>query len=248
MRNSTTYLNELAFSITRDGNNDRERAVMIHDYVRDQVRYGFTQRFDEASPSETLEAGVGHCNPQTTLFIELLRAVGIEAKYHFVTLTGEILQGVQPNAPALISHGFAEVRLDGRWIAVDSYIVDPAHAAGAAARLAREGREVGYGFHRDGTTNWDGSSSAFSQFADPSMVIEDHGTWDHAEDFFKSSDYLHKLGPINYTTLLGAMPSFMFGLYSGVVDRRLNELRNGGLSAALPIPADIAPQALPLAT
>jgi len=225
MAKATPFINELAQSITRGAQSDRERAVMIHDYVRDTVRYGFTARFDEATPGETLKAGVGHCNPQTDLFVTLLRAVGIAARYHYVTISGEILRGVQPNVPSLISHGFAEVELDGRWLKVDSYIVDPAHADGARARLEQEGRDVGYGFHRRGAVVWDGASDAFSQLADPSMVIEDQGTWETPEDFFSSPGYLHRLGPLSFSTLLGAMPSFMVRLWGGLVDRRLDALR-----------------------
>lgn len=225
MANTMRNLGALVGAIVGDATTERERAVRIHDFVRDRIRYGFTPRFDEATPEETLEAGAGHCNPQTRLFVELARAAGLEARYHFVTIGGEILRGVQPNVPALISHGFAEVKVDGRWLAVDSYIVDRAHAAGARARLEREGREVGYGVHRRGTVVWDGASDAFSQLADPTMILEDHGVWDRAEDFYASPGYAHRVGPLTFTTLLGALPSPAFALWSGIVDRRLEQVR-----------------------
>jgi hypothetical protein len=235
MASTTPFMNELVRTIVGDAATEREQAVRIHDYVRDRVRYGFTPRFDEATPGETLAAGVGHCNPQTRLFVEMARTAGLEARFHFVTIAGEILRGVQPNVPALISHGFAEVKVDGRWRKVDSYIVDPAHAAGALARLEREGREVGYGFHRRGTVVWDGASDAFSQLADPAMIVADHGTWDRAEDFFRSPGYEHRLGPLSFSSLLGALPAPMFALWRGLVDRRLDAVRLEG-SAAGPAP------------
>jgi hypothetical protein len=225
MNSSTPYLNELTQRVIAGAATDRERAVKIHDYVRDTVRYGFTSRFDEASPQETLEAGAGHCNPQTNLFVSMLRAAGIEARFHFVTLSGEILRGVLPNVPAEISHSFAEVRLDGRWIKVDSYIVDPAHARGAAKKLASEGREVGYGFHRRGTTSWNGREDAFAQLADPSMVIEDHGTWQSAEDFYASDAFRHRLGPLTYTAMFSLMPSIFFRAFSTFIDGRIDRMR-----------------------
>ena len=225
-------LRKVAQEITREAQSERERAVAIHDFVRDTIRYGFTPRFDEATPSETLQAGMGHCNPQTRLFVELLRAAGIEAKYHFVTISGEILRGVQPNVPERISHGFAEVRVEGTWHQVDSYNVDPAHAAGAAARLFREGRTVGYGYHLAGTVFWDGASSAFSQLAHPSMILEDHGTWERAVDFYRSPGFKHRLGPLSYSALLSAMPSLMFRLWNGLVEGNLGQMRQAGQKEA----------------
>lgn len=240
MKQPMSHVTELAREIVRNARTDREKAVLIHDFVRDNVRYGFTSRFDEATVEETLQAGVGHCNPQTDLFVTMLRDVGVEARYHFVTLSGEILRGVLPNAPAFISHGFAEVKLNGRWLQVDSYIVDPEHAGGAAARLDLEGREMGYGFHRRGTTSWDGRSNAFSQFADPEMLIEDQGVWSQPEEFFSSEGFRHRVGPVTYSAMFRVMPSLMFKAFSTLVDFRLSQLRQAAqpklpdLAAALP--------------
>lgn len=225
MKNSLPYLNEIAHRVVENARTDVERAVKIHDYVRDNLRYGFTNKFDEASPMETLSAGVGHCNPQTTLFVSMLRAVGIEARYHFVTLSGEILRGVLPNPPSEISHGFAEVRLNGKWLKVDSYIVDPDHAAGALARLEREGRDVGYGIHSKGRVTWDGRSDSFSQFADSKMMIEDQGTWEEAEDFFASRGFRHRIGPFSFSSLFRTIPATFFSVFGVFVESRINRLR-----------------------
>lgn len=242
MNNATTTLTELAQLVTRGAATERERAVAIHDFVRDNVRYGFTSRFDEATPLETLEAGLGHCNAQAKVFVEMLRAVGIEARYHFVTLDGEILRGVLQSPPAVISHGFSEVKVEGRWLKVDSYVVDPQHAAGAAARLSREGRRVGYGFHIDGTVEWDGASDAFSQLADRSMILEDHGAWDSADDFFRSSSFKHRLGPISFSAMLSAVPSLLFRSWSSFVDWRLDRVR---AEAVVPAASTSVPSSAP---
>lgn len=234
-------LRELAGLITRDARTERERAVAVHDFVRDRVRYGFTARFDEASPAETLASGVGHCNAQARLFVELARAAGLEARYHFVTLSGEVLRGVLASPPATISHGYAEVKVDGRWLSVDSYVVDPALAAGAAERLAREGRQAGYGFRLGGRSTWDGASDSFGQRGDPSTVLEDHGSFESPEAFFASDRFLHRLGPVNFSTVMSLVPGPLFRLWSGAVDRRLDSLRASASSrvprSALSLPA-----------
>ncbi|MDJ0789429.1 MAG: transglutaminase-like domain-containing protein [Myxococcota bacterium] len=187
----------LDLSTARD---DRERAVRIHDFVRDRVRFGLTPWFDVASPRKTLELGVGHCNPQGVLFASLLGAVGIDARLHFVTLTNDVLFGLWPDGggpPRELSHAFSEVRLDGRWQRVDSYIVDPELRAGARLRLAEEGLALGFGMHRDGTGAWDGRADAFSQFADDAMALEDHGLQD-PRAFYQSAPYRHRVGGVPF--------------------------------------------------
>lgn len=225
MTQITSQLEQLALSVIGDATSERDRARRVHDFVRDSIRYGFTSRFDEATPTETLEAGIGHCNPQTRLFVELARAAGLEAKLHYVTISGEILRGVLPNSPARISHGFAEVRVDSRWYKVDSYIIDREHASGAAARLLREGRRVGYGFHIAGSVDWDGASDSFSQLADPAMILEDHGTFESAEDFYRSDAFSHRIGPVSFSTMLSALPSPFFRAFTALVDGQLGRLR-----------------------
>ncbi len=178
---------------------DRERAVRVHDFLRDRVRFGLTPWFDAAGPATTLRLGVGHCNPQGTLFTALLRELGIEARLHVVTLSNAVLRGLWPDGagpPPELSHAFSEVRLGGRWLRVDSYIVDPALRRGARVALDEQGWELGYGMHGAGTDRWDGRGDAFSQFADPAMALEDHGPLDDLRRFLDDPAYRHCLGPL----------------------------------------------------
>jgi hypothetical protein len=52
----------------------------------------------------------------------------------------------------------------------------PRPTAQAQARLAAEGRRLGYGVHAAGRNDWDGTHDAFSQFADAAdMQLQDLG-------------------------------------------------------------------------
>lgn len=150
--------------IANDSPDPRTRAVAIHDYVRDEIAFGFPPDFYATRASRTLELGVGYCNTKSTLFVALLRAAGVPARIHFVDLDTGLLAGIVDPGTAYVDHSYTEVYLNGRWIDVDSYIVDRPLAEEARRRLLAEGRMFGYGFHRDGTFTWDGSSDAFGQF------------------------------------------------------------------------------------
>ena len=204
---------------------DVELAVRLHDTVRDRVKFGFTPYFDAASPDVTLRLGVGHCNPQAALMVDLFRAAGFEARFQPVTISNDVLRGVALT-PRLLSHVFTEVKINGRWCRLDSYIVDPPLREAAVGQLRAEGRKLGYGCHVE-ASDWDGRSDAFSQIATPDLVLEEHEPVRHIEDFYRSSDYLHAAGGMRYTTLLAPLRAAS-GATSKLINRPIEELRRAG--------------------
>jgi len=177
------------------------RALACFRYVRDEIRFGFTPRFDLASAEETLAFGRGHCNPQAVLFASLLHAVGVEARLHVVTISNEILAGIFPppgGPPAQLAHIFTEVRLAGEWRRLDGYIVDPLLFANAVPRLRTEGRRLGWGVHVDGRIEWDGRSDCMAQFVgDDLRVGPDLGTTLDPAPFFASAANPQRLGLVS---------------------------------------------------
>ncbi|KAJ0390322.1 hypothetical protein ATCC90586_011542 [Pythium insidiosum] len=137
-----------------------------------------------------MSEGRGFCNTQSTLFTALLRAAGIPARIHFVTIDAEILHGLNIPGP-YVDHSFTEVFLDGRWVATDSYIADSSFFHNGLKRLEREGREMGYGLHRRGTIAWDGSTDAFSQYlhsVERPISSRDFGVFADYKDFYARCD------------------------------------------------------------
>lgn len=187
-------------SSTADAATDVELAVRLHDRVRDDVRFGFTPWFDDATPERTLELGVGNCNPQAALMVALFRAAGFAARYRPATITNAVLRGVA-TTPPFLSHVFTEVDHGAGWNRLDSYIVDLPLRRAAHSRLSGEGAVIGYGCHVD-AHDWTGSGDAFSQIATPDLIVELHPPVDDLDDFYDSSDYRHRLGPFRFTTLL----------------------------------------------
>jgi Transglutaminase-like superfamily len=154
---------------TAGADTDMERAVRLHDLVRD-MPFGWAPAFDEQKASEVLASGLGFCNTKSTLFAALLRASGIPARLHFAGISRRSLRGLITPPTTYVDHSWTEVLLDGRWIATDSYNVDPALHRAALARLRSENAQIGYGAHINGTCHWDGRSNSFSQFVDDGTV------------------------------------------------------------------------------
>jgi hypothetical protein len=99
-----------------------------------------------------------------------LRAVGIPAHLHVAGITVGVLYGlIDPRAP-YVDHSWTELWLGGRWIKLDSYVVDRALYQRAMLQLRRSARTVGYGVHVHGRCEWDGASDCFVQFVDDGTV------------------------------------------------------------------------------
>ncbi len=93
--------------------------------------YQFVQKMEycliplETKASQVLKMNKSECAAKTTLLVALLRAVNISARYHFVSIKKELLNGLfHPlvyyfMAPVVPGHGFCEVYLDGNWIAIE---------------------------------------------------------------------------------------------------------------------------------
>jgi hypothetical protein len=193
---------------------EREKAIALHNYVRDNVKFGFTKYFDAAEPDYTLTCGIGHCNPKSRLMMSLFRAIGLESYQHFVAIPKDILKGVFPPSrswmlklPAQLGHCYVEVKVEGAWCAIDSYIIDPALLKAAQARLAKQGRTLGFGVRADSTNVWDGQSNAFSQF-DHGMMTEDHGRVDDIEGYFRTGQYPNQVLGVRFNTIFALLGNF----------------------------------------
>lgn len=202
---------------------EQEKAIRLHNFVRDNIKFGFNKYFDAAPPDYTISCGAGHCNPKSRLMVALFRAAGLEAFQHFVVIPRDILKGTIPSIswwmiPAELSHSYVEVKVEGSWYEIDSFIVDTPLLKAAQARLASEGRTVGYGARVDSTNHWDGQSQAFSQF-DFEMMIEDHGRIDDLESYFCSRKYRHKFLGVRFNTTFKLMGDRMVAQMNSQIDQ-----------------------------
>jgi len=227
-------IRDLAKQITDRFSSERKKAIALHDYVRDNVKFGFNRYFDLSTPDDTLELGVGHCNPKSDLMRVLFRGADIEAYGHFVVLPKKTVKGaVSPNRywliPAELSHCYTEVKIEGSWYNIDSYILDSRLFKAVRARLSEENLTIGYGTHLHSTIHWDGKSDAFSQF-DKDMMIEDHGRVDDLETYYRSDRYRHKVFGVRLNTLFKIVGKSLEARSKLYLDSLRDQYSENGLS------------------
>ncbi len=200
------------------------RAVAIHDWVRDQIAFGFSSDFWRQTADEVLKSRVGYCNTKSTLFVTMLRATGIPARQVFVSIRGDILRGIV-DAGSYVDHSYTELFLEGRWIRTDSYIVDQPLFDAASRQLALEKQSIGYGIVLDGTTHFNGSQDSFSQFKNdgtlPALSDANYGVFEDVGDFYRRGENVRNGGW--FTALI-------FRLFAGSFTRRVAALRSLPLS------------------
>lgn len=216
-------LQEVVEQTTAGMADEREKAVALHNYVRDTIAFGFNPRFDLGPPEYVLRRGLGHCNPKSLLMVTLFRAAGLEAHQHFVAIPSDILRGAIPASrswivPAELSHSYVDVRVGGKWCAIDSFIIDTPLLNAARARLASEGRALGYAARIDSANAWDGRGDAFSQFS-PGMMLEDHGLIEDVDAYFHGPQYRHQLFGIRFNTLFRLLGDYGVGPINAHLDR-----------------------------
>jgi len=108
--------------------NEFDKIRGIYDFVRDEVRFGYNVS-DSISASRVLRDGYGQCNTKGTLFMALLRAVGVPCRVHWFTIDKKLQKGamtgfVYRNAPQNIFHSWVEVLYQGQWRELEGFILD----------------------------------------------------------------------------------------------------------------------------
>lgn len=183
---------QMAFELSRKGEKEIDRFAHIFQYVRDHILFAFPPNPDRVCASESLELGIGYCNSKSILLVALCRAAGLPARLHAGLIDTRIMHGIIPGwmlrlFPDYISHLWVEVHLKDGWHPVDAHILDYRFFQAAQAHLADPKTDIGFGLAYlipscDG--DWDGG------FVQSNAVVEDHGTWNEASDYFQSPEFV----------------------------------------------------------
>ncbi len=192
----------LAQTLVDGAGNDLDRAAKIHNWVRDNIQFGIAPAFYDMKASEVLDRQLGYCNTKAMLFCALLRSVDIPTRIRYVALSSQVLRGLFSPGTAFVDHAVAEVFLERKWIALDSYVVDMPLANAARKKLANEGRSVGFGIHLAGNSQWNANSSSFIQALPNTKasgnIRNDWGYFDDNDDFYKhTADANNRLSFLN---------------------------------------------------
>jgi len=212
---------ELAKNLTAEKDSRQGKLKRIFRFVRDDILFGFPPEGDFVKASQTIERGYGQCNTKGILFLALSRAAGIPARLHYSQISKEIQHGFFTGwfyklMPEELTHSWVEVKLDGEWRAIDSYINDLNLHYAAVRELSRKGWQTGFSVS---TAAGDPSAELVldnRHFTQMAAVVGDQGTTEEPGAFFNSPAYLNRPG------LIGR---WLYRLYLPIANRRVRNLR-----------------------
>jgi hypothetical protein len=119
---------EMALSLCRSCGCQREKAVRVYHFVRDEIPYQMCQFSDTAS--DTLTSRRGHCYQKANLQIALLRCSGIPAGFITQRIAPDVLTPMLSDEAMKIlgeriGHAYACAFLSGRWVGADATFDKP---------------------------------------------------------------------------------------------------------------------------
>lgn len=211
----TELIVDKAQELTRGLQTDREKAVALFYFVRDDIKhdpYATGTEYNRYKASLTLEAGKGFCSHKSILLTALARAIVVPARIGFVAihdhLMSDAFKQMIGGTNILPLHGYAELYVDGKWVHVSpSYDL----------AVCRKNRYVPVEF--DGIN--DAKDSPYDQDGRVHVEhIKDHGTfddlpWDWMWEYLR--EHIAELG-FNWDEL---MDSWVQGTQSRSSEREL---------------------------
>ena len=170
-------------------------------YVRDDIRFGFPVEGDLVKASETIRCKVGQCNTKGTLFLALCKVVDIPARIHFSLIKKEIQRGLFAGIgyvllPSLLSHSWLEVKIDQRWVGIDSFINDLMFFQAGKTALKEKGWTTGYSIScasGDCSAEFNIEKEGFVQM---DAVVTDHGVWNDPSEYYRTDAYRNRPNPV----------------------------------------------------
>ena len=117
----------------------KERILAIYNYIRDEIAFGYNIS-DNISASSVLRDGYGQCNTKGTLFMALLRAVGVPCRIHGFYVDKVIQKGAitgffYRQSPKEILHSWVEIFYDGKWLNLEGFILDMKYLNGLQGKF-----------------------------------------------------------------------------------------------------------------
>lgn len=112
-----------AFEIANGLNTDKEKAIALFYWVRDNIKYNMNSYVPKLKfnfkASVTLRRGYGFCVSKSILLSSFARAVGIPARIHLVDLINhkvsqKVIDFMGTNV--MYYHGYSELYLNNKWV------------------------------------------------------------------------------------------------------------------------------------
>lgn len=125
---SEPKLKELICSKNWSNLDEYHKVKSIYEFVQNDILFGYNAS-DTLTATQVLDDGIGQCNTKATLFMALLRSVGIPCRLHAFDVSKAFQEGATSKiiallAPEYILHAWVEVCFQGEWIALEGVITD----------------------------------------------------------------------------------------------------------------------------
>ncbi len=115
---------ELTRELTRNCSSDEDKMERIFNYVRDEIIFGWV--YPQSAPAEDiLKLGMGVCMQKANLLVQMARAAGFKARFHFMYVHKTALEDFLPGFAYKkwedpFPHTFPEVFINGKWVSMEA--------------------------------------------------------------------------------------------------------------------------------
>ncbi|WMJ90443.1 transglutaminase-like domain-containing protein [Anaerocolumna sp. MB42-C2] len=171
----------------------------IYDFVRNDIAFGYS--IDDTIPaSMVLKDGYGQCNTKGTLFMALLRAVGIPCRIHGFTIDKKLQKGAMTGliyklAPQSIIHSWVEIQYNGNWYNLEGFILDNEYLKKLQKKFPNtQSSFCGYGVATDNFHNPQVEWNVNDTYIQKEGINCDFGIFYSPDEFFEK--YQQRLSPL----------------------------------------------------
>jgi hypothetical protein len=179
------------------GLSEKDRILAIYNYVRDEIAFGYNIS-DDITATEVLQDVYGQCNTKGTLFMALLRAVGVPCRIHGFYVDKIIQKGAfkglfYMQAPKEILHSWVEILYNDQWLNLEGFILDMKYLNGLQGKFKGcTGSFCGYAVAIDDFQNPPIDWKENDTYIQKDGITQDLGIYDTPDELF--SAYRQKAG------------------------------------------------------
>lgn len=171
--------------------NEYRKIEQIYNFVRDEIMFGYNAD-DEISSSKVLSDGYGQCNTKGILFMSLLRAVGIQCRFHGFTIKKELQKGAIAGvwyklSPREIVHSWVEILYKNKWYKLEGFILDQRYLNSLQNKFSScTGYFYGYGVATSSFEKPEIYWNECDTYIQKEGIVQDLGIFNTPDDFFKN--------------------------------------------------------------
>ncbi len=176
-----------------------QKILEIYNFIRDEIKFGYNVD-DTIEASRVLEDGYGQCNTKGTLFMCLLRAVGIPCRIHGFTINKTLQKGAMTGlmysvAPKNIVHSWVEIFFEGNWLNIEGFILDVHYLNKLQEKFSEcNGSFCGYGVatndFKKPQIDWNKNDT----YIQKEGINQDYGIFNSPDEFFRKHN--QELSPL----------------------------------------------------